>query len=249
LIRGSNEIRDAYRNEKVAQSYVRDRFEQPLGALLHRSQVAVVREAILRQQARRVLEIAPGPARLTIDIAPALGAAGVTLMDASVQMLEEARRRLQAARSETCRFVQADAFGLPFRGPFDLVYTFRLIRHFELENRLRLYSQIAGVTQKGSLFVFDAVNETVSAPLRAARPEEYQHYDALLRPDAIRSEVERAGFELLSLQGVQHRFALLERLQVLVAPRSSGVARRAMSLVERYGGGEPLEWIVTCRRV
>ena len=57
------------------------------------------------------------------------------------------------------RLVQADAFQLPFKTPFDLVYSFRLIRHFERPDRLRLYRQIAAVLRPGGRLVFDAVNE------------------------------------------------------------------------------------------
>jgi SAM-dependent methyltransferase len=211
--------------------------------------VAGVAEAIQQTGARHVLEIAPGPARLTAEIAPLLTGGTLTLLDASAQMLGEARRRLVDAHCRNTRCVLGDAFNLPFQRPFDLVYTFRLIRHFEAADRGRLYGQAARLLRPGGVLVFDAVNEVVSAPIRAAaRPGEYEHYDALLRPDALRAELKAAGFETLSLRGVQHRYSLLSQLQVLVAPRSRGIARAAMEIVDRAGGGEPLEWIVTCRR-
>ena len=95
--------------------------------------------------------------------------------------------------------------------------------------------------------MFDAVNELVSAPHRRRHPEGHQHYDALLRPDTLRQELEDGGFEVASLKGVQRRYGLLYQLQVLAAPRSAALARIAMEAVDRTGG-EPLEWIVTCRR-
>src|SRR5207244_3343658 len=138
---------------------------------------------------------------------------------------------------------------LPFTTQFDMVYAFRFIRHFEGDARDRLYRQIANVLRPGGVFVFDAVNARASAPLRAhARPAEYRHYDALLNPSMLRSELTRAGFDIVSLEGVQHRYPLLYQLQVLVAPRSRPVARAAIEFVDRFTGGVPLEWIVTCRR-
>jgi ubiquinone/menaquinone biosynthesis C-methylase UbiE len=249
LIRGSVDLRDAYRDETVARSYIERRFREPLGALLHQRQVDVVKEAIRRIEPRQVLEIAPGPARLTAEIAPALTSGSLTLADASAQMLAEATRRLREAGSRSPRCVQADAFNLPFSTEFELIYTFRLIRHFEATDRGRLYRQIARLIRPGGLLIFDAVNEVVSAPIRAAAdPGEYQHFDALLRPDMIRAELKSAGFEVLSLKGVQHRYSVLAGLQVLIAPRSRVIARTAMELIDRLAGGEPLEWIVTCRR-
>jgi SAM-dependent methyltransferase len=192
----------------------------------------------------RVLEIAPGPARLTADLVPLLPQ-GATIMDASLQMLGEARRRLPATRWKA---LQGDAFALPFAGLFDLVYTFRLIRHFEAADRRRLYGEIARVLRPGGMLVFDAVNEAVSAPLRRRRPSEFKHFDALLRPDAVRAEVDTAGFDVVSMIGVQYRFPSLEKVQVLVAPRSRRLARGLMEAVDRFTGGEPLEWVVVCRR-
>ena len=248
MIQGSVELRDAYRDETVARSYIERRFREPLGALLHQRQVDVVKQAIRKTQARRVLEIAPGPARLSSEVAPVLESGSLTLVDASAQMLSEATRRLRQAGVRNPRCIQADAFSLPFATVFELVYTFRLIRHFEAADRRRLYQQVARLLPSGALLIFDAVNEIVSAPIRAAAPAEYQHFDALVRPEQLRSELKDAGFEVVSMEGVQHRYAMLARLQGLVAPRSRVIARTVMELVDRLGGGEPLEWIVTCRR-
>lgn len=244
--RKPDEIRAAYRDARVAEEYVDRRFREPLGALLHARQVAAIRRVLPEGAHARILEIAPGPARVTVDIAPYLPAGG-TAVDASLQMLSEARRRLQVPPAQQWRFVQGDAFQLPLVGLFDLVYSFRLIRHFGDDDRRRLYTELHRILRPGGLLVFDAVNELVSAPLRAQHPDEYQHFDALVRPDGLYSELTAAGFEVQQLEGVQHRFGWLSRLQTLVAPRSRSLARSLMEIADRTGG-EPLEWIVTCRR-
>jgi ubiquinone/menaquinone biosynthesis C-methylase UbiE len=229
----------------VAREYRSRRFEQPLGALLHDRQVSAVTRLIREYPPRRVLEIGPGPARLTTEIARVVG--GGFLVDASAEMLTEARRRLPSDPGWTS--IQGDAFSLPFGQSFDMVYSFRLLRHFDLSTRLALYRQIFDVLKPQGWLVFDAVNATVSAPLRvSAAPGEYEHYDALLRPDQLRSELNASGFDLVALEGVQRRYRLLRWLQVYVAPRSARLARSAMNLLDSRVGGEPLEWIVTCRR-
>jgi SAM-dependent methyltransferase len=244
VIRSPSEIRDAYRDRDVAAGYVDQRFVEPLGALLHARQRAHVKRLVGRLAPTAVLEIAPGPARLTVELADVRG----TAIDASLEMLDQARRRLAARGSRAWRFVQGDVFNLPFLGPFDLIYSFRLIRHFDLPDRERIYAQIARLLRPGGTLMFDAVNETVSAPLRReAPPGEYQHFDALLRPDGLRAELARHGLTVTSLAGVQHRYGVLRQLQILVAPRSRAIARSVMEIVDRTGG-EPLEWIVTCRR-
>jgi ubiquinone/menaquinone biosynthesis C-methylase UbiE len=248
LAQGPEAIRRHYRDRDVAQGYLERRFEVPLGELLHARQLRVLRELVERRRLRKILEIAAGPARLTADLARLTGRPGV-LLDASAPMLALARERLEAVGGPRWSYVLGDAFQLPFRGGFDLVYTFRFLRYFRAPERARLYREIARVLAPGGLLVFDAVNEVVSAPLRRRSPEKYPIYDALLRPEWIRNELAVAGFECESLQGVQHRFVRLTRLQNLLAPRSRSLCRAGIELVDRIGGGEPLEWIVTCRRV
>ena len=223
MISGRAEIREAYRNEAVARQYVEARFREPLGAMLHARQVAALTRIIRAQRPRRVLEIAPGPGRLTVDVAPAVEGQTV-LVEASAEMLGEARRRL-AGVVRRPDLLQGDAFHLPFGRAFDLVYSFRLIRHFVASERAGLYREIA----------------------RVLRPGEYEHFDALTRPDVLAAELQHAGLELLSLEGVQRNYPALSRIQTLIAPRSRPVARIAIEITDRLGGA-PLEWIVTCRR-
>jgi ubiquinone/menaquinone biosynthesis C-methylase UbiE len=247
MIKGREELQKAYQDARVAREYVARRFLSPLGALLHSRQIRVVQQLIQKHSIRRAVEIAPGPARLTIDIASLLEQ--VTLIDASAQMLQEARLRLTERRiSDRVRFVQADAFRLPLRAHVDLVYTFRLIRHFQREDRVRLYRQIAAILGPRGWLVFDAVNQLVSMPLRArAGPGEYEHFDALLRPEALREELRESGFDVVSLTGVQRRYSVLAKCQIYLAHRSTRLARVTMELIDRLGG-EPLEWVVVCRR-
>ena len=247
MIKGQADLRKAYQDDRVAQDYVGTRFVAPLGAMLHARQVRVVRDLIARERIEHVAEVAPGPARLTVDVAPLLS--HVTLIDASAQMLAEARARLRTrGLADRVRLVQADAFQLPIHSQFFLVYSFRLIRHFQRDDRLKLYQQIREILVPNGWLVFDAVNEVVSAPLRQGKgPDEYAHFDALLRPQGLEQELRESGFQTVSLIGVQRRYPALLKCQTLIAPRSTVLARAAMEVIDR-SGGEPLEWIVVCRR-
>jgi SAM-dependent methyltransferase len=237
MLRGVSEIREAYRDEGVAATYIEQRFHQPLGALLHARQASALKRLVRLRGLTSLLEVAPGPARLTVELAAHPDTHGI-VVDASFQMLAEARRRLVSIAGARWRCLQGDAFALPVQGIFDLAYTFRLIRHFEAADRARIYTQLARVVRPGGYLMFDAVNEVVSAPLRAqAKPGEYQHFDALLTPALLDAELEPHGFVVESLTGVQH------------APRAATLARAAMEAIDRVQVGEPLEWIVTCRRV
>jgi ubiquinone/menaquinone biosynthesis C-methylase UbiE len=243
MISGIAGIRRAYQDDAVARQYVADRFEAPLGAVLHQRQVRALRQLLVDRPAADVLEIAPGPARLTTEISDL--PMRLTLIDASAQMLGEAKRRLVGSGSVRHVLLRGDAFCLPLATTFDVVYSFRLIRHFTVEDRARLYREIRRVLRPGGWLMFDAVNEKVSAPL-LQRAEGHRHYDAMFTLDALRAELRAAGFTVESVEGVQHHYPLLYQLQVLVAPRSPALAGWAMNVVDRCGG-QPLEWIVTCR--
>lgn len=247
MLKGAGQIREAYRDDEVAKRYIEERFREPLGALLHARQVRALKRLLgVPGAPRSVLEIAPGPARLTAEIARSFPGHGVAL-DASAAMIAEARRRVPEAVRARWTFVHGDAFALPFRGGFDVVYTFRFLRHFDAQDRVRLYSQIRDVLRPGGRLVFDAVNAAVSEAVRAADPASHKHYDALHSLPELREEMAAANLPVERVEGVQRGYPLLYRLQVLVAPRSRAIARAAMECLDRLGG-DPLEWIVTCRR-
>lgn len=247
--RGKAQIRDHYRQPPVVEHYDAERFHEPFGALLHARQAAFLRTLVRRERPARVAELAAGAGRLTHALRRNFETPGV-LIDTSILMLQRGRARFAATGHTTWHWIQGDAFHLPLgTATLDLVYCFRFIRHLETPERKICYEEIRRVLRRGGGFVFDAVNERVSGPLRAkARPGEYTIYDALFCPDDLRAELAAAGFTVAALQGMQFHLALLRRIQVLLAPRSRRLARLAMEVVERIGGGEPLEWVVTCRR-
>jgi ubiquinone/menaquinone biosynthesis C-methylase UbiE len=245
MIHGQNELKRAYQDERVAREYVANRFLSPLGALLHDRQVAVLRRLIHRERIRCAVEIAPGPARLTVDVKDLIRA--LTIVDSSAEMLAEGRRRLAERHLlDGVTFTRGDAFHLTLERTAEMLYSFRLIRHFDRADRVRLYREFVKVVVPKGWVVFDVVNREVSAPIRAANPDEYRHFDALLDADELRAELEEAGIDLHSLHGVQRRFELQHRIQIYLAPRTPRMARACMEVIERLGG-PPMEWIAVCR--
>ena len=63
----------------------------------------------------RVLEIGPGPGYFSSELAHAVHEGDLVLLDVQREMLDKARRRLQAAGTMNARFVQGDGANLPFR--------------------------------------------------------------------------------------------------------------------------------------
>lgn len=237
-----SEIQSAYGGTKIAADYVRNRFVNPLFRVLHEKQVHAVQSVIDTARPESVLEIAPGPGRITRDIQPA---GRLVCLEFNDGMIAEGR----AACGAKAEFVQGNAFELPFDSQFDLVYTFRFIRHFHREDRNRLYAEIRRVLKPNGKFVMDAVNVRLSKPLRDASPEEYKVHDELYTPEQIRAEMLEAGFEVLSLKPVQKRYGLQHRSQTLIGPRANWLNNLIVRGLEALPARDGLEWVVTCRRV
>lgn len=236
------EIQSSYRGTQTAAGYVQQRFTNELGRLLHVRQLAAVNEVMRRRRPVMTLEVAPGPARLTRGVLPA---GTLVALEFNEGMIAEAKTACRGS----VEWVQGNAFALPFGTEFDFVYTFRFVRHFHRDDRLRLYSEIRRILRPGGLLMLDAVNAQVSAPLRQASPDDYPIYDMLYRDaDELGSELEEAGFFVEALQPVQRWFSLQYRAQVLLGPRSRLLCRAAIRGLERLRRGPALEWIVTCAR-
>ena len=236
------EIQSAYSGERMAASYVANRFQSELNLLLHERQVAAVNRVMTDAHPAQTLEIAPGPGRVTRDVRPANQ---LTCLEFNEGMIEEGR---YACRNGA-EFVQGNAFELPFEpNTFDFAYTFRFIRHFHDDDRSRLYEQIANVMKPRGTLVFDAVNERQSKPLRDANPESYPVYDVLYREADLRRELTAAGFTDIRLESVQKRYRWQYLSETLIAPRSKAVNRVIVRGLEALPASDGLEWIVTCRR-
>jgi ubiquinone/menaquinone biosynthesis C-methylase UbiE len=223
-----DEIQAAYAPRATATEYDR--------------QVAAAARCLSSLECRRILEIAPGPGRVTRDLPTDKD---LVCLEFNQAMINEGRPRCRPSVS----WVRGNAFELPFDCRFDLVYSFRFIRHFHQADRRRIYAQVKRVLRPGGWLVFDAVNARVSAPLRAANPQAYPIYDKLYPgDDELRDELAQAGFDVLQAAGVQRWYAAQYRAQVLLGPRSRWLCRMAIRALERLSWGQPLEWIVTCRR-
>jgi SAM-dependent methyltransferase len=245
MLKQPDEIRGAYSETRTAEEYVDRRFASAWGSVMHHAQVNVVNAVIRTHQVQRVLEIAPGPARLSRDV---FGFARGYLCEFNESMVEVARRRL--AGTNRWHIVRADGFHLPFppTSNLDLVYTFRFIRHFEGANRTALYRQIRSVLKDRGLFVFDAVTLAVGLAARKRDGlETHPIYDEFYEPEVLKRELGEHGFTVLSMTDVIRHVRLQHQIQVLVAPRWNGLARQLIKVLEHVPG-YPLEWVVVCQK-
>jgi ubiquinone/menaquinone biosynthesis C-methylase UbiE len=236
------DLRAYYRKHDVVAQYLRRRTAQPLNGYLHMAQVRFLNDVIRQRAPRRVLEIAPGPARLTAELD--FAGRGVAI-DTSPAMLAAARERLRE-RGRDWTVMRADAFALPFPAArFDFVYTLKFIRHFGIEDRKRLYAEIRRVLAPGGAFILDAQNRAVSLPHRQRKGlQRYPIYDVLYNLAELRAEIEAAGFRICRIEGLLCHFPLQTRLNRLRRVGLGKAARLLIALLDHVPGRNPSTWML-----
>jgi SAM-dependent methyltransferase len=241
-LRSKEDLQGFYDDPEVVRTYLR-RKAQPLGAVLHARQVGFLNRVIADLKPTRVLEIAPGPARLSAELRPVPVAVG---MDFSPRMLGVARERTRAA-GLSWSFARGDGFALPFRsGSFDLAFSVRFVRRFEPGPRRALYAEIRRVLRPGGHLVLDAQNRLVAGPHREGR-DDYPVYDELWRRDELITELEGAGFTVRHLEGIMRQFTWQWRIHRLRRFRLDLPARLLIQALEWTPDRNPSTWMALCR--
>src|SRR5687768_6901320 len=93
-IKGRDAIRAAYCDEALVADYIVSRYSgDPFGREVHNRQAALVRWIVRQSRVERLLEVACGPARLTVH-APRVPYA--CAIEQSPAMLREAEKRLKS---------------------------------------------------------------------------------------------------------------------------------------------------------
>jgi SAM-dependent methyltransferase len=240
----SEELQVFYRDREVVGSYLKRRTAQPLNGVLHRGQVAFLNQVVAERRPARILEIAPGPARLTAELA--FTGRGVAV-DASPQMLAVARDRLRGAPGEWL-LALGDAFQLPVADAcVDLVFTTKFVRHFQRDDRRRLYAQIRRVLRPGGALVLDAQNRAVSLPHRERKGlDNYPIYDVLYDLPELISELQSECFRVVRVGGLLRHFGVQARLNRLRHLKLGAVASGLVRLVELLPSRAPSTWMVLC---
>jgi SAM-dependent methyltransferase len=116
-----------YADADMARTFDDRRFGGPIGELVARTQGRVLANMVGRIQDRDILDVGTGTGRAALLLAH--GAARVTAVDASEEMLAIARRRA-AEELVSVQFLRGDAHALDFADrSFDVAVAFRLLMH------------------------------------------------------------------------------------------------------------------------
>ncbi|MFI5396476.1 MAG: class I SAM-dependent methyltransferase [Candidatus Binatia bacterium] len=236
------DLKEYYQDREVVGAYMQRRTGEPLNGVLHRRQVGFLNRTVAQRSPDAVLEIACGPGRLT---AAMQGVRFGVAIDASPAMLETAQRQMNG-QAAGWSFLRSDAFVLPFRSEsFDVVYTLRFVRHFQLDDRQRLYAEVRRVLRPQGIFVVDAMSREVSYPYRLRRGlEHYPIYDALYRQDEIEAELQAAGLRAIEVEGILKHTSLQRPLNRLRRLRLGWLATALISILEYVPSRQPSAWMI-----
>jgi len=236
------QVEQHYKKKKLVDTYIEDRFRNPLNFVEHKRQVFFLNKAIKKKNPKLALELAPGPARVTSEIFPCKGMS----IDSSPEMVEAARKRMQRKYWE---FKVGNAFKLGYKNKFDLIFAFRFFFHFKKEDRDRLYRQAhQALTNKG-LLVFEVMNaRKVKLIRRVIGKEKYFVYDKLYYKNEFIKEMEQNGFKVLSFYPVLNHFwsqALVSKSFSLSG--LSSLAKSIISMLE-FKSSNPYQWVAVCQK-
>jgi ubiquinone/menaquinone biosynthesis C-methylase UbiE len=243
-----------YESGAVASSYLDKRMRFSWQRLLHHRQVCILGGALQTFAPNRVLEVAPGPARLSVELK---GVNRGTMVENSEEMLAIARHRLlQAGLAQRWEVVHGNAFELTRHVPanaFDLAYTFRFLRHFRDGERAQLYQMLRESLKPAGILIFDAVgaveHRRVEARNPTRAPGEIAIYDVTYTADTLSQEMRKNGFEVISLQPVLRHFGLQSLLSYKFDDVIGSLVPPILRLIERLPSRAPLEWVAVCRKV
>jgi ubiquinone/menaquinone biosynthesis C-methylase UbiE len=241
----ARKVKSYYERKDVADEYISKRFSYPIHLAEHELQVELLNKLIKENGTRKILEIAPGPARLTREIK-----ANGTALEYSKEMIKLAKENMKGSKYKW-RFVKGDAFKLPFKSnSFDTVFTFRFIRHFKTEKRQKLYSEIRRVLKPGGFFVFEALNKPKNEKIRKiVGKEKYVLYDVLYDKRELLKELNDNGFGIVSLNSTVNSFYVQTVVSKLAHKLGLNTAGKALvKALEHARLESPLGWVVICRK-
>jgi len=221
---------DYYADPAMARTFEDRRFGGPIGQMVAAEQARVLANMIGRIKDRTILDVGTGSGRAALLLAR--GAARVTAIDASEEMLDEARKRA-AAQMLNVNFLRGDVHRLEFRDrSFDVVVCLRVLMH--TPDWRRSLGELCRVANR--LVIFDYPAATSAALLQSAtrslfsalggRTEAYR----VFRERTMNAALADEGFRVRS---VHRQFVLPIQLHKMVGSRR--FTTRSERLLDRLG--------------
>jgi len=247
-VKTEKEVAERYKDSEIVSMYISKRFEEPIGKLKHNKQIKMIDTFLGKEDINKVLEIACGPARLTADLH---GDFKGVATDNSGEMLKVANKRMSLAKNKNWSLEKANVFEKNHElKNFDLVLTFRFLRHLQLPKRETVYSNIRNSLRKDGIFIFDVLNARKTKWIKLVGKRKIVTFDQLYYKDEIISELEENGFEVIDMAPVINHFFTqysISKMSYLIGLKKIGY--KLVSSLERLGSkNNPWEWVIVCQK-
>lgn len=198
LVKGHENIKKYYQNMEVAKNYNFNRFIKFPGNYFdefERVSIRAILEKYYSSKSLNILDIASGDGRIVqenIKYGKCLST------DTSKAMLDIVESRF--IDSENIETQICDYFIDKIKHEFDVITTFRYIRHFDYPQRQHLYKKIKDNLKDNGLLIFDAPNIKYAMQDKSdGNWRNYNIYDVFWTAESITSELRQNGFEVKHL--------------------------------------------------
>ncbi|PIZ46242.1 hypothetical protein COY32_03685 [candidate division WWE3 bacterium CG_4_10_14_0_2_um_filter_41_14] len=256
-----SEIKEIYTKKNIVSEYDALRFEAPLPRMVHQAEVEEVNKYCQNKGlVDSVLELAVGTGRVSKNVKNIRR--GVAF-DNSEEMLRYSGQILDPS---VWKMMKGDAFNLPFESNFDLVYSFRFIRHFNVGERQLLYKQILKSLKPKGAFIFEALNLRAPVSVKErfgigkANIVDKPIYDELWERESLLKELDSAGFTNTVLVPVYRSSVVRYLDRIFSLTKFNHLAKKNKILgsiiVTLYSNietvssdkGNCFEWVVICQK-
>lgn len=204
LVKGHENMKKYYQNAEIASNYNAHRFEkypQNCFDMMERQSISmIISDFYTGKNNLQLLDIACGDGRIVQEN---IRFGNCTAVDSSEAMLEVVASRYQPVTNQlqpvTNRLVtkKKDFITDDFDETFDVVTSFRYIRHFDYKTRKLLYKKIRNCLSENGIFIFDVPNKVFELKLKNINGwGNYNIYDVFFTKEEIISELKNNGFEL-----------------------------------------------------
>ncbi|WFR56318.1 glycosyltransferase [Anaerocolumna sp. AGMB13025] len=198
LVKGHSAIKEYYQNKDVANNYNDDRFLQyPTNYFdaFERASIGLLIKAKFHDNHLKILDIASGDGRIVQEI---IKYGECTSIDSSMAMLDIVKERygkIGELKTEICDYFTDD-----IANQYDVITTFRYIRHFDYKQRKILYKRLWNNLNKNGILIFDAPNIKYAMKNREqGNWDDFNIYDVFWTEKSIIQELNENNFEAIYL--------------------------------------------------
>ncbi len=192
LVKGHENMKLYYQNSEVAKKYTAHRFTQyPQNCfdLMERQSINLIISDYFGYDNLELLDIACGDGRIVQEL---IKFGNCKAIDSSEAMLRLVNNQFPEVETAVCDFISNEC-----EGTFDVITSFRYIRHFDYKTRKLIYKKLRECLDERGIFIFDVANRDFELKLKSLNGwGNYNIYDVFFTKEDIINELRNNGFEV-----------------------------------------------------